>query len=49
MRTAENPEQWLIENSPYLTSSELKALKGYLPKDDDYLNDIIESLIRNKR
>ena len=57
MRTAENPEQWLIENSPYLTSSELKALKGYLPKDDDYLNDIIDnylndffdSLIRNKK
>ena len=35
MMSADDPGQWLIENSRWLTNDELKALENYLPKTDE--------------
>ncbi len=47
MMKSDNPSQWLIENAPYLTTAELKALEGYLP-DDDAVR-IIEAILKSRK
>lgn len=46
MMSSDDPQQWLIENAPYMTNDELKALYGYLPKDNETARVLAEILNR---